>query len=102
MFSAWSRLKTGAAPVAPVGAATVLVALALAAPALALAVLALAGMFESTATLSHLGLTVLPRYAATTALLTAAVVVIVLAVGVGAAWLIAACEFPPQHLRLER
>jgi iron(III) transport system permease protein len=97
VFSAWSRLKTGAAPVAPVGAATVLVALALAAPALALAVLALAGMFESTATLSHLGLTVLPRYAATTALLTAAVVVIVLAVGVGAAWLIAAFEFPGRR-----
>lgn len=97
MFSAWSRLPEGRASEAPVTVATVLVALVLAAPALALAVLALAGMSDSTATLAHLAFTVLPRYAATTLLLTSAVVAIVLAVGVGAAWLIAACEFPGRR-----
>ena len=79
-------------------AAVVMVALALAAPALAIGALAVAGLFDSAATWSHLALTVLPRYAGTTLLLTVSVVAVVIAVGVGAAWLIAALEFPGRRL----
>jgi iron(III) transport system permease protein len=82
----------------PVTAVVVMVALALAAPALAIAVLALVGVADSADTLSHLAFTVLPRYAGTTLLLTAAVLAVVVALGVGSAWLIAAMEFPGRRL----
>lgn len=97
MFSAGSGPKPAASSRLPATAAAVGVALALAAPALALAVLAVAGFLDSSATLSHLTLTVLPRYAATTLLLAMAVVVLVLGLGVGAAWMIAAWEFPGRR-----
>jgi len=97
VFSAGSGPKPAASSRLPATAAAVGVALALAAPALALAVLAVAGFLDSSATLSHLTLTVLPRYAATTLLLAMAVVVLVLGLGVGAAWMIAAWEFPGRR-----
>ena len=69
-------------------------ALILAAPVLALVAVALSGIGGDAESLVHLVLTVLPRYALTTFLLTAGVLAVVLAVGVGAAWLVAAYEFP--------
>jgi len=97
VFSAGSGRKPAASSRLPATAAAVGAALALAAPALALAVLAVSGFLDSSATLSHLALTVLPRYAATTLLLAIAVVVLVLGLGVGAAWMIAAWEFPGRR-----
>lgn len=49
-------------------------------------------------TWSHLLDTVLPTYALTSALLVGAVVLMVLLVGVGAAWMVAAWEFPGRRL----
>ena len=97
MFSAGSGPKPAASSRLPATAAAIGAALALAAPALALAVLAVSGFLDSSATLSHLALTVLPRYAATTLLLAIAVVILVLGLGVGAAWMIAAWEFPGRR-----
>jgi iron(III) transport system permease protein len=85
-----------------IGRIGAVLALALvAAPALCLLLLA-AGLGTDGSSLGkaipHLLETVLPRYALTTLMLALAVLVIVLATGVGAAWLVAAYEFPGRHL----
>ena len=46
----------------------------------------------------HLASTVLPEYVRTTAVLAAAVLVGVLLIGVGCAWLVAMCDFPGRRL----
>ncbi len=73
-------------------------ALLLAAPLLALGLVALSGWSEGPDGLAHLLVTVLPRYAWTTLWLTSAVLVVVLLTGVGAAWLVAAYEFPGRRV----
>lgn len=85
-----------------IGRIGAVLALALvAAPALCLLLLA-AGLGTDGSSLGeaipHLLETVLPRYAVTTLMLALAVLGIVLATGVGAAWLVAAYEFPGRHL----
>lgn len=77
--------------------ALTVLALALAAPLLALVVVAGSGLGAGTDALAHLLGTVLPRYALTTLLLTLGVLVVVLSVGIGAAWIIAAYEFPGRR-----
>jgi iron(III) transport system permease protein len=85
-----------------IGRIGALFALALvAAPALSLLLLAAglgSGGVSTVGAIAHLFETVLPRYAATTLVLALAVLVIVLTTGVGAAWLIAAYEFPGRGL----
>jgi iron(III) transport system permease protein len=77
---------------ASLGAA--LLALLLAAPLAALLVVASSGLLQGSDSVQHLWLTVLPRYAQTTLWVAAGVVLVVLLVGVGAAWLVAAYDFP--------
>lgn len=80
----------------------VLVALVIVAPVFALLGVALSpDPLEGSAqgsTLLHLMATVLPRYAAHSVMLVALVVALALLIGVGAAWLIAAFEFPGRRL----
>ncbi len=75
---------------------SVLAALAIAARTMAIAWLAFmpAPADLQPGTLAHLFGTVLPRYALTTAKLAAMVLAVVLLVGVGTAWLVAAYDFP--------
>ena len=84
----------------PLHGGTFAIALCLAAPTLALLWLALSGLMTGAGVdaLMHLLQTVLPRYAGMTALMAAAVLVIVVCFGVGSAWLIAACEFPGRRV----
>ncbi|MFM8548616.1 MAG: ABC transporter permease [Betaproteobacteria bacterium] len=77
--------------------ALTVLALALAAPVIALVGMALSGLGEGAQAVSHLAVSVLPRYVLTTLLLTLAVLAVVLSVGIGAAWLIAAYEFPGRR-----
>ena len=93
----YKRQSSATEPSRSVAAGTVLLALTLSAPVLALVVVALSGFVDSSTTLTHLALTVLPRYAGTTLLLSAGVLLVVLAIGVGAAWLVAAFNFPGRQ-----
>lgn len=79
---------------------SVLAALAVAAPIVALVWLAFApapAELRVDGALAHLFGTVLPRYALTTAKLAAVVLAVVLLVGVGTGWLVAAYEFPGRR-----
>src|SRR5690606_23597834 len=79
---------------------SVLAALAVAAPIVALVWLAFApapAELRVEGALAHLFGTVLPRYALTTAKLAAAVLAVVLLVGVGTGWLVAAYDFPGRR-----
>jgi len=79
---------------------SVLAALAVAAPIVALVWLAFApapAELRVEGALAHLFGTVLPRYALTTAKLAAVVLAVVLLVGVGTGWLVAAYEFPGRR-----
>jgi len=74
---------------------SVVLSLLIAAPLLALLIIALrGGSGDSSVTLQHLLQTVLPGYLLMTVVLAGTVLAIALLLGVGAAWLIAAYEFP--------
>jgi len=78
---------------------SVLAALAVAAPIAAVLWLAFApGGSQAEGTLAHLFGTVLPHYTFTTAKLAATVLAVVLLIGVGTGWLVAACEFPGRRV----
>ena len=79
----------------PWRAATLLIALGVLAPVATLAVLALRA---DASHWSHLLAHVLPDAAWNTAVLLAGVGAVVLAVGVGCAWLVSACDFPGRHV----
>jgi iron(III) transport system permease protein len=77
---------------------TALLSLLIAAPLVALLLIAGPLATSEGATLAHLSRTVLPDYALTTFLLAAAVLAIVLVIGVSTGWLIAACDFPGRSV----
>jgi iron(III) transport system permease protein len=79
----------------PLVSLAVLAAAAVVAPLAAL--VAVAAQPGGADALSHLVSTVLPRYALTSALLVALVALFVVLLGVGAAWLVAAYEFPGRR-----
>jgi iron(III) transport system permease protein len=79
---------------------SVLLSLLIAAPLAALLLIALGGggSSDSISTLQHLLQTVMPAYVVMTVILSATVLAITLVLGVGAAWLIAAYQFPGRGL----
>lgn len=66
--------------------------------ALPIAIVAANVLVPGGAAWDHLASTVLPRYVTTTLTLLAFVLVGVVAVGVGSAWLVAGCEFPGRRV----
>ena len=89
----WPGLRAAASPLALLGLG---IALLMAAPVLAVLWQAIAGAGSST--LGELASTVLPRMALTTVALALVVLAVVLPVGVGAAWLVAAFDFPGRRI----
>ena len=84
-----SRSGTAGLGIVALGAAALC-----AVPMVAVVIVALMG---GTDTLSGLAGTLLPRYAATTALLMGLVAIGTLVIGTGAAWLVVACDFPGRR-----